>query len=128
MIPCVGFLLFFQPSCPASKGAAAAVGGFFYLFFLSAFLVVGYAIYRAHELRQVVSMPGTIHGSSTAICRVPNGGGVCIGKTGCGLMRAHIRSRVPQSDSNAETGAEEKGNQPRAHPSPYCGQSQGAGK
>lgn len=28
MIPCLGFLLFFQPSCPASKGAAAAVGGF----------------------------------------------------------------------------------------------------
>ncbi|EHK41914.1 hypothetical protein TRIATDRAFT_84315 [Trichoderma atroviride IMI 206040] len=52
-------------------------------------------------------------------------GGVCIGKTGYALMRAHIRSRVPSNDSNAETGAEEKGNQPRVHPSPFCGQSQG---
>lgn len=42
-----------------------------------------------------------------------------------GLMRAHIRSRVPLNDSNAETGAEEIGNQLRAHPSLFCGQSQG---
>lgn len=56
--------------------------------FLSAFLVVGYAIYREYELRQVEYMPGTLHDTSIATSQVQNGGGVCIGKTGYGLMRA----------------------------------------
>lgn len=37
----------------------------------------------------------TLHDTSTATCQVQNGGGVCIGKTEYGLMRAHMRSRVP---------------------------------